>query len=163
ACSPGSSNVYVGSPCAFGAGAGGVPGVADGCFSMTDGGGGGGFGASGRARGSSTTRLSGGGSAGARAIPGRRPERRVSPAAPRGVRGRLSIDDGAIHLSRPGLRVDVPAHAVTGVVPWRIPLPGPGFSFRMASGSRLPHGVQLHDPAAALQLLAERGGIEAAK
>src|SRR5206468_2741863 len=84
ACSPGSSNVYVGSPCAFGAGAGGVPGVADGCFSMTDGGGGGGFGASGRARGSSTTRLSGGGSAGARAITGRRPERRMTqPATPR--------------------------------------------------------------------------------
>jgi hypothetical protein len=81
----------------------------------------------------------------------------------RALRGELRFTDGAVVLTRPGLRADVPATAVARVAPWRVPLPGPGFSIVTASGRRLRPGVQADDPRGALRALAERGGIDVAE
>src|SRR5262249_21783781 len=81
----------------------------------------------------------------------------------RAARGTLAVDERGLRLARPGVRVDVPASAVGRVVPWRIPLPRPGFSLVTSSGRRLGYGLQMRDPAPALLALVERGGIEVAR
>ena len=62
-----------------------------------------------------------------------------------------------------GLRVEIPRTAVAAVVPWTLPLPGPGFALRLQSGRRFSYGVQASDPTPLLQALADSTGIEAAR
>jgi hypothetical protein len=77
-------------------------------------------------------------------------------------RAEATIDDGLV-LERPGLHVTVPAAAISRIVPWPLPLPGPGLSFRLRSGRRLAWGIVLSDPLPLLEQLAERGGVAAAR
>ena len=58
-------------------------------------------------------------------------------------------------VSRLGLRIDTPAGAIAAVVPWAVPLPGPGFSLVIASGPRV--ALQARDPAPLLARLGEAG------
>lgn len=62
-----------------------------------------------------------------------------------------------------GLRVEIPRTAVAAIVPWSLPLPGPGFALRLQSGRRFSYGVQAPDPTPLLQALADGTGIEAAR
>lgn len=64
---------------------------------------------------------------------------------------------------RGGGRVEVPVDAIAAVVPWRVPIPGPGVGFRMRSGRRFRWGVQLADPGALVGALAEVAGSDAAR
>src|SRR5579883_2804082 len=44
--------------------------------------------------------------------------------------------------------IEVPYASIARVVPWRVPLPGPGLSLRLRSGRRVTHGIEVADPAA---------------
>jgi hypothetical protein len=46
--------------------------------------------------------------------------------------------------------IEVPWASIARVVPWRVPLPGPGFSLWLRSGRRVTHGIEVADPAAVL-------------
>jgi hypothetical protein len=89
----------------------------------------------------------------------------IAPAAGAALIDRLcraeaKMDDGLV-LERPGLHVTVPASAIARIVPWILPLPGPGLSFRLRSGRRLAWSIAAADPLPLLAGLAERG-VEAA-
>jgi apolipoprotein N-acyltransferase len=91
----------------------------------------------------------------------------IMPAAGAWVIGRLcraqaKVDDGLV-IERPGLQVTLPSSAVARVVPWTVPLPGPGLSFHLSSGRRLSWSIAAPDPLPLLDQLAERGGVEAAR
>lgn len=77
-------------------------------------------------------------------------------------RAEAQMDDGLV-LERPGLHVAVPASAIARIVPWTLPLPGPGLSFRLRSGRRLAWSIAVADPLPLLEQLAERGGVDAAR
>jgi hypothetical protein len=62
-----------------------------------------------------------------------------------------------------GLRLQVPATAIERVMPWTVPLPGPGFWLRMRSGRRLSYGLQASDPSRILSALAEIAAVETAR
>ena len=64
----------------------------------------------------------------------------------RAHRGRVACDGKEILLQGGGTRLEIPAVAIERVVPWTVPLPGPGFGFRMRSGHSLRYGVQAADP-----------------
>jgi len=91
----------------------------------------------------------------------------IAPAAGAWVIHRLcraeaKVDDGLV-IERPGLQVTLPSSAVARIMPWRVPLPGPGFSFRLRSGRRLRWSIAAPDPLPLLDQLAERGGVDAAR
>jgi hypothetical protein len=46
--------------------------------------------------------------------------------------------------------IEVPWASIARVVPWRVPLPGPGLSLWLRSGRRATHGIEVADPAAVL-------------
>jgi hypothetical protein len=71
----------------------------------------------------------------------------------RAAAARAAVLDDALLLSSPDVRIEVPRGALERVVPWTLPLPGPGVSFALASGRRLPHGFETDDPAALLAAL----------
>ena len=66
-------------------------------------------------------------------------------------------------IRRLGWHLEVPWPAIAEILPWVVPLPGVGLSFRLGSGRRLPCGVEINDPALLLAQLAERGGVGAAR
>jgi len=61
-----------------------------------------------------------------------------------------------------GLRMEIPRTAVAAIVPWTVPLPGPGFALRMQSGRRFSHGLQAADPTPLLSALSASTRIDAA-
>jgi hypothetical protein len=61
------------------------------------------------------------------------------------------------------LRMEIPCAAIERVLPWTVPLPGPGFSLRMRSGRRLRYSLQIEDPTPLLSALADAGGVVAAR
>jgi hypothetical protein len=61
-----------------------------------------------------------------------------------------------------GLRMEIPRTAIAAVLPWAVPLPGPGFTLRMQSGRRFSYGLQMADPTPLLLALAGDAGIAAA-
>jgi len=83
------------------------------------------------------------------------------------IRRALAVDvevhETELVVQRRGLRLQIPATAVEGVMPWTIPLPGPGFWLRMRSGRRLSYGVQAPDPSRILSALAETAAAETAR
>jgi apolipoprotein N-acyltransferase len=81
----------------------------------------------------------------------------------RALAATVDVTPGTVRVARLGLRVEIPASAVARVVPWSIPLPGPGFSFVLPSGRPLRPGLQMRDPAPLLRALADTGGIEPAR
>ena len=78
----------------------------------------------------------------------------------RAVAATVEVAAGTVRIARLGLRLEIPAAAVARVVPWRIPLPGPGFSLVLPSGRQR---LQLRDPAPLLAALADVAGIEGAR
>jgi hypothetical protein len=82
----------------------------------------------------------------------------------RAVRGELGFEGADLVLRRRELRVEVPLASVSGVEPWRVPLPRPGFALRLRSGARLRWSLAAPDPRPLLRRLAEAGvaGAESA-
>jgi hypothetical protein len=69
------------------------------------------------------------------------------------VAGELALTADDLVFRRPGLTVEVPREAISAVVPWRVPVPGPGCSIRLRSGRRFRWGFELSDPAPLLGAL----------
>ena len=71
---------------------------------------------------------------------------------------RLAVRDGGLVLQRPDLRIEVPRAELARVVPWTVPLPGPGLAVVLRSGRRLSHGFETADPGVLLTAPGDEGG-----
>ena len=76
----------------------------------------------------------------------------------RAFAARASIDQGALVLTRGTRRLELALRDIVAVEPWRVPLPGPGASLRLASGGRWRYGLAHADPTALARALAAAGG-----
>ncbi len=65
-----------------------------------------------------------------------------------------SVAANALCIARDGLRIEAPLASLAAVAPWRIPLPGPGVSLRLRSGSAFPVGIEPAPPALLAELAA---------
>lgn len=70
---------------------------------------------------------------------------------------RASMEDGALVLRRGAGRLDLAVKEIAAVEPWRLPVPGPGVSLRLASGERWRYGLAMTDPQALAAALAAAG------
>jgi apolipoprotein N-acyltransferase len=61
---------------------------------------------------------------------------------------RAAVENGALVLTRGTRRLELALRDIAAVEPWRLPIPGPGVSLRLASGERWRHGLAHADPAA---------------
>ena len=71
---------------------------------------------------------------------------------------RASIESGALVLTRGARRLELAVADIVAVEPWRVPIPGPGASLRLASGERWRYGLAHADPTALARALAAAGG-----
>ncbi len=78
-------------------------------------------------------------------------------AIARGFAGSVAVRDGVLRLCRSDLELEIPCAAITALRPWRISLPGPGLSFRVRAGGRVPLGVAIDHPTELLDALAACG------
>ena len=69
----------------------------------------------------------------------------------------LLIQDGALVLQRRRQRIEVPCDAIDRVAPWTVPLPSGGLWLRLKSGRRFRYGLQVADPVALIEALADAG------
>jgi apolipoprotein N-acyltransferase len=74
---------------------------------------------------------------------------------------RASIESGALVLTRGARRLELALHDIVAVEPWRLPIPRPGASLRLASGGRWRYGLAHADPTALAGALAAAGGAPA--
>ena len=75
----------------------------------------------------------------------------------RAMSARATAEAGHLVISRRGLRIEIPAHAIVGTVPWVVPLPGVGLWLRLESGRRYRHGLKVFAPQALIDLLRDAG------
>jgi hypothetical protein len=75
----------------------------------------------------------------------------------RALRGEARVEGAELVLRRRGLLVEVPLASIERVLPWRVPLPRPGFGLGLRSGARLRWSLAARDPAPLLRELAEAG------
>ena len=61
----------------------------------------------------------------------------------RAFKARASLVDGLLVLASGPQRLELPLADIAAVEPWRLPIPGPGLSLRLASGGRWRHGLAL--------------------
>ena len=73
------------------------------------------------------------------------------------ARADVEVRDAELVVRHRRVRLEVPCSAIAGVVPWALPLPGPGASLRMRSGRRLRYGIEVADPTPLLAALAGAG------
>jgi hypothetical protein len=73
----------------------------------------------------------------------------------RALTAKVEIGEGCLRVARLGQRIEIPTATITSVVPWAVPLPGPGFSLRIGA----EHGVGLaaRDPMPLLVRLGDAG------
>jgi apolipoprotein N-acyltransferase len=74
---------------------------------------------------------------------------------------RASIENGVLVLTRGARRLALAACDIVAVEPWRVPIPGPGASLRLASGERWRYGLGHVDSIALARALAAAGGAAA--
>ena len=75
----------------------------------------------------------------------------------RAFRARASLADGVLVLARGARRLELPLADVVALEPWRLPIPGPGLSLRLASGERWGYGLALARADALARALATAG------
>jgi apolipoprotein N-acyltransferase len=76
----------------------------------------------------------------------------------RAFAARASIEGDMLVLSRDTRRLELALRDIVAVEPWRVPVPGPGASLRLASGARWRYGLAHADPAGLARVLAAAGG-----
>jgi apolipoprotein N-acyltransferase len=76
----------------------------------------------------------------------------------RAFKARLGIEHGVLVLASGRQHLELAIRDIVAVEPWRIPVPGPGASLRLASGLRWKYGVALEDPSALAHALQAAGG-----
>jgi len=69
-----------------------------------------------------------------------------------------SLEQGRLVLSRGAQRLELALADIAAAEAWRLPLPDPGVSLRLASGANWRYGLALADPRAFARLLAASGG-----
>jgi apolipoprotein N-acyltransferase len=79
----------------------------------------------------------------------------------RAYAARATLDAGAFVLTRGRCRLTLPLAQIAAVEAWRVPIPGPGASLRLASGRRWPFGIAHADPARLARALAPEGNAPA--
>jgi len=67
----------------------------------------------------------------------------------------LHLEPSRLVLELRGVRFELPRESVTGVEPWRFPLPGAGVALRMKSGRRFDYRLQLPNPSLLLTTLGQ--------
>jgi apolipoprotein N-acyltransferase len=70
---------------------------------------------------------------------------------------RVSIENGALVLTRGAKRLELALRDIVAVEPWRLPIPGPGASLRLVSGERWRYGLALANPTALARALISAG------
>ena len=70
---------------------------------------------------------------------------------------RASIEPGVLVLTRGARRLELALRDIAAVEAWRVPIPGPGASLRLANGERWRYGLAHADPAAVARALAAGG------
>jgi hypothetical protein len=65
----------------------------------------------------------------------------------------LHLEPSRLVLELRGVRFEIPRESVTGVEPWRLPLPGAGVALRMKSGRRFQYRLQVPNPGPLLTAL----------
>jgi apolipoprotein N-acyltransferase len=73
------------------------------------------------------------------------------------LRAEAALGAGELALRSRGLRVAVPLASIARVQPWRLPLPRPGVTLRLASGARLRWAPAARDPSPLVEALAAAG------
>jgi apolipoprotein N-acyltransferase len=81
----------------------------------------------------------------------------------RAFAARAAIADDALVLARGRQRLALPLRDIAAVEPWRLPIPGPGASLRLASGARWRYGLALARPDALARALAAAGAATGAQ
>lgn len=76
---------------------------------------------------------------------------------------RLLIQNGQLIVERRRQRIEIPCDAIDRVVPWTVPLPSSGVWLRLRSGRRFRYGLQVADPIALIEALAQAGAAEPAR
>lgn len=66
----------------------------------------------------------------------------------------LLVESGRLVLQLRDVRFEIPTDSITGLEPWKLPLPGSGVALRMKSGRRFEYHLQVADPTALLNALA---------
>jgi apolipoprotein N-acyltransferase len=77
--------------------------------------------------------------------------------------GRLTIDRDTVVLERPGERAEIPCTSIARLVPWTLPLPAAGVSLQLRSGRWFPWRLQIADPVAFGDALADAGAPESVR
>lgn len=80
----------------------------------------------------------------------------------RALLAEVTLSGGTLAVRRRDRRLEIPLAAIARVVPWAIPLPGPGVSLLMRSGRRLRWRLEAADPTPLVHALGE-AGIENAR
>jgi apolipoprotein N-acyltransferase len=70
---------------------------------------------------------------------------------------RISIENGMLILQRNQQRMELALKDIVAIELWKFPVPGPGASLRLASGSRWDYGLSLAQPLALAQALTDNG------
>ena len=73
----------------------------------------------------------------------------------------IRADELVLHARAATLQV--PSRSIARILPWRLPLPAPGFGVRLRSGRRLGHAIVVDDPEPLLRALADVADCEAAR
>ena len=79
----------------------------------------------------------------------------------RAFRARATVIDGMLVLASGARRLELPLAQVAAVEPWRLPIPEPGFSLRLASAGRWRYGLALPRADALARTLAAASGTPA--
>ncbi len=75
----------------------------------------------------------------------------------RAFAARASVADGALSLVSGARRLALPLSEIAAIEPWRVPIPGPGVSIRLATGESWRHGLACAQPLAFQRALAAAG------
>jgi apolipoprotein N-acyltransferase len=78
----------------------------------------------------------------------------------RAFAARIAIDGRVLRVQRRDEHVEIPCESIVGVVPWTVPLPGDGLWLRLKSGRLFRYGLQVPDPVALIEGLADAGAAE---
>ena len=76
----------------------------------------------------------------------------------RGFAATVTVEGDRVVVTRTDVRLEIPASAIVAVVPWRVPVPGPGAALMLRSG-RFGWGFALDRPRELATFLTTRAGV----
>lgn len=76
----------------------------------------------------------------------------------RAFAARLRVERGLLRLDQRAQGTEIPVAAISGVAPWRLPLPGMGVNLRRVGDAGFNQGIMLANPAGFIETLRRQGG-----